>query len=259
MFFTASKLVKGIVGGTLVGGVLLGAAQMSYADENASQKGVWFPFVHQHRHMGHIGQAEEIAQVTNKVATYLSLPPADVEKIMKEEKIGPRQLVVAAVIAKKSNHSLTEVIALAKQKGNWNDVLKAYGLDPKATWQEMRQQFAGTFGRMHMVENHPAVMFLALAHYLGRKPEEIRQALYHSQVHLGGAMQAAILSKASGKTFEQVLALKTEQNTWQDVSITLKVNEQQMKEAREKLQLQFKQDFSEWKKQFPAQQAPTHP
>ncbi|WP_425059749.1 hypothetical protein SCACP_03510 [Sporomusa carbonis] len=47
--------------------------------------------------------------------------------------------------------------------------------------------------------------------------------------------RAALLAKASGKSFESVLALKTDNNTWKDVANTLGVDKEKAKATRQEL------------------------
>jgi hypothetical protein len=232
------------------GGIIFGASQVSYADvQNAFQGKGWFKNVGFFKHQK-VAQEKREKKLTERIGSYLGMKPEDVDKIMQQEMIPPRQLAVAAVIAKKSNHSLTDVIATIKSKQSWQEVLSTYQLKKKDVWQELKNLFPEVNWKHHFLKNHPAVMFDVLAKYLGRTPDDIQNALYHSRVHPEGAVEAAVLSKASGKSYEDVLALKAQKNKWDEVAQALHVDKAKVDEARKQLQDLLKQEVKNWRSQF---------
>lgn len=247
--FSLKKILGTAVAVGLVGGILLGASQVGYADIQSTLNEKGFGKLSSFFHKKKSAEQQGV-RVTEKVASYLGMKKEDVEAVMKEKGLRVHQIAVAAVIAKKSNQPLSQVAATIKQKKNWKEVVQAYRVEPKEVWKELHRLFPHLNAKMHFLKNHPALLFQALASYLGREPEEIREALYHSRVHPEGAMHAAVLAKASGKRLEEVLALKTEKRTWKEVASALQVSQDQVKEERKKLQQQFRQELKKWREQF---------
>ncbi|HMM22182.1 MAG TPA: hypothetical protein PKA10_15795 [Selenomonadales bacterium] len=56
---------------------------------------------------------------------------------------------------------------------------------------------------------------------------------YNAGTSLRDLQKAAFLAKASGKSFEDVLALKTSDNTWKDVGKTLAITKEQMRSTHQ--------------------------
>lgn len=233
----------------LVGGIFLGMRQVGYADIESTLKEKGFgkleAFLHSKKEADH--RKDRVAE---KVAAYLGMKKEEVEAVIKENSLRAHQVAVAAVIAKKSNQPFSQVAATIKQKKNWQEVIQVYRLEPGEVRKELHRLFPHLKGKMHFMKNHPALLFQGLASYLEREPEEIRKALYHSRVHPGGAMHAAVLAKVSGKSLEDVLALKTEKKTWKEVASELRVSQDQVKEERKKLQQKFREELKKWREQF---------
>jgi predicted transcriptional regulator len=234
----------------LAGGIIVGASQVSYADVQDAFQGKGgikhVGFFKDHKAQ----QGKRLEKLFERIGTYLGMKPEDVKKIMQQEMIPSRQLAVAAVIAKKSNHSLTDVIATIKSKQSWQEVLSTYQLKKEDVRQELKNLFPDVNRKHHFLKKHPALMFDVLAKYLGRTPADIQNALYHSRVHPEGAVKAAILSKASGKRYEDVLALKAQKKTWDEVAQALHVDKANADEAHKQLQDLLKQEVKNWRSQF---------
>jgi hypothetical protein len=142
------------------------------------------------------------------------------------------------------------VIATIKSKQSWQEVLSTYQLKKEGVWQELKNLFPGVNWKRHFLKNHPAVMFDVLAKYLGRTPADIQNTLYHSRVHPEGAVAAAVLSKASGKSYDDVLALKAQKKTWDEVAQALHVDKAKADEARKQFQNLLKQEVKNWRSQY---------
>ncbi|MFC7440436.1 hypothetical protein [Laceyella putida] len=234
----------------LAGGIIVGASQVSYADvQDVFQGKGWFKHAGFFKHHKEV-QDKRMEKLLERIGTYLGMKSEDVKKIMQQEMIPPRQLAVVAVIAKKSNHSLTNVISTIKSKQSWQEVLSTYQLKKEDVWQELKKRFPGVNWKLYFLKNHPAVMFDVLAKYLGRTPADIQNALYHSHVHPEGAVAAAVLSKASGKSYEDVLALKVQKKTWDEVAQALHVDKSKADEAHKQLQDLLQQEVKNWRSQF---------
>lgn len=245
MTLSLKKILGGAVVIGLIGGAILGANQVGYADTQTGVEEKGFIPAEQTKN-----EKRGEKHVTEKVAAYLDMNKEEIDALMQKEQLKPRHIAMAAVIAKLSNKTLPEVITTFKQQKNWDDVLELYHLNHKQVAQEMQKLFPHLKGKFRFLKNHPAVMYETLADYLGLETQEIQTALYQSRVHPEGAMKAAVLSKVSGKTFEEVLALKTEKKTWKEVAASLQVDQEKVKEERKKLQQLLHQNIKEWKQQF---------
>jgi len=226
----------------LVGGVILGAYQVSYADVKEAVEQI--PFVKKKE--DHVKRKELVIQ---KVSAYLGVSQTELEKWMNQYQVHPRQLAVAAVIAKKSGQPLPAVLEELKDS-NLKRVIEKHRLEPKQIKAEMNRLFPQWKRKNTVLKNHPALLLEGMAAYLGRSPEEVRKAFYASRVHPKGALFAAALSKASGKSLEEVLALKQEKKSWREVIQALGVPEDKVKEEMKRLRETMKRETNEWRAQW---------
>jgi hypothetical protein len=226
----------------LVGGITIGVHQVSFAQmkkQILDKSGL----------VQYQSQGERQEKAEDIVASQLGMSAEQVKQIMTTYQVKPGKLAVAGAIAKLSHHPLDEVLQTMKQKQNWKEVLAVYHLEPKAVLKELHQWFPRAYARQWL-KNHPAVAFDVLADYLGRTPAEIQQALYHSRVRPEGAVRAAVLSKASGKSFEEVLKLKEEKKSWKAVEQTLHIDKAKLKAERKNLMSCFRKEAKQWRQQW---------
>lgn len=225
----------------LIGGIAFGVHQVSFAQvkkQILGESGQTQQLQGTHRE-----KAEEI------VAKQLGMDVAQVKQLMATYQVKPGKLAIAGVIAKLSRQPLDQVLQTMKQKQNWKEVLSVYHLDRRAVVQELHKWFPRAHAAKWL-KNHPAVAFEILADYLGRTPAEIQQALYHSRLGLPGAVKAAVLSKASGKSYEEVLKLKEEKKSWKEIEQVLQIDQAKLKAEYKKLKSVFRKEIKQWRQQW---------
>jgi len=133
-----------------------------------------------------------------------------------------RDIGKAAMLANISGQSIDTVISKKTDSNTWKDVAAAMNISDEQIKSARQNRMAG-----HMSEK------------LGIDKETILNLLqqgYHPR-QIG---VANILAKESGKSIQDVLALKTNDNTWEDVADKLGVDKDQ-----------FKKDMKEAKGTFP--------
>ncbi|MDQ0417678.1 hypothetical protein J2Z48_001851 [Croceifilum oryzae] len=228
--------------GLLVGGVFV-FNQKAFADD-LTKAG---------KHEGHekMSKEQRVEQISSKVSTYLGIPQAEVQKLAQDSKIGMKNVVFGAVIAKKTNQTLPQAIAEKDKLGNWKQVMAAHKLEWKDIHPEMKK-IAPHFGKKLGFIKNPTLMYEVLATYTGESTSTLKGLNEKYKVHPKGLMKASVLSKASGKKLEDVLKLKTSDNKWKDVATKLNVDKQKVDAAKKEL---FTKLRAEKKAQEPEQKS----
>lgn len=191
------------------------------------------------------GQVDYDAQVAKQVADYLHMEAPEIEKLMRKEHLEQSEIVIAAVISKKRNKNLHQVIKERKMNQNWGFIDEADQLKPEEFWQEMEHYFPRVSWYPHVLQRHPTVLTDALIHYLGEDKRTIKHLI--RQTHYS-AVKAAILAKASGKSLDQILALKARESSWEEVEKDLHVKPQRIEMERKRLKAIVYQEIKKWKK-----------
>jgi cell division protein YceG involved in septum cleavage len=132
-----------------------------------------------------------------------------------------RDIGHAAFLAKASNKSFTDILALKTSDNNWKDVVTTLGITKeqmKATRQDM---IATGLNKKIGLDKETALNLL----HDGYQPHDIGMA--------------AELSKNTDKTLTDVLALKKINNTWSDVATSLGVDNETFKKDMKEIGFGF--------------------
>ncbi|TCP64833.1 hypothetical protein [Baia soyae] len=237
--------------GLLVGGVFI-SNQRAFADEPGAKTG---------EHQGlekkeKMSKEQRVEQISSKVSTYLGIPKAEVQKLAQDSKIGVKNVVLGAVIAKKTNQTLAQVIAEKDKLGHWKQVMTAHKLEWKDIHPEMKK-IAPHFGKKLGFFKNPTMVYEVLSKYTGESTSTLKGLNEKYKVHPKGLMKASVLSKVSGKKLEDVLKLKTSDNKWKDVATKLNVDQQKLKEAKKELFTKLRAEKKQQKQE--PEQKPKHP
>ncbi|SFX44336.1 hypothetical protein SAMN04487866_10816 [Thermoactinomyces sp. DSM 45891] len=227
--------------GLLAGGVFV-SNQKAFADEPntkmGEQKG--------HEKKEKVSKEQRIEQISGKVSTYLGVPKAEVQKLAQDSKIGVKNVVFGAVIAKKTNQTLAQAIAEKEKLGHWKQVMTAHKLEWKDIHPEMKK-IAPHFGKKLGLIKNPTMMYKVLSTYTGESTSTLKGLNEKYNVHPKGLINASVLSKASGKKLEDVLKLKTSDNKWKDVATKLNVDKQKLVDAKKELFTKLRAEKKEQK------------
>ncbi len=132
-----------------------------------------------------------------------------------------RNLNRAAFLAQASGKSLDEVLALKTADNNWRDVANTLNIT--------KEQFKAT--RNTLMSNR-------LSAKLGLD-KEATYALFDQGYHPRDVAMAGLLAQDTGKSMNDILALKKINNTWMDVATTLGVDRDTVKQDFRKMHQAF--------------------
>ena len=149
-------------------------------------------------------------QKTERISKVFGLSKADISNYHANG-MSYRDISRAAFIANASDKELSEVISHKTATNTWKDVTKEIGVT--------KDQFKSAAQRM------TAKRFNAK---LGLNEATVLELLHQGQKPRNIAMADA-LSKDTGKSMTDILAMKTQENKWQDVAKTLGVDEDTFK------------------------------
>ncbi|GGE07852.1 hypothetical protein GCM10011571_06380 [Marinithermofilum abyssi] len=177
-----------------------------------------------------------------RIAKYLGEQPEAVEKSIGHHP--PREAAMAAVIAKLSGQEL-DVVLKAKENRTWKEVAAQYKVNRREIRKEIRRILPRDARAFHFLKRHPGFAVQELSDYLGMEPKELVGLARKEKTNLAGLVKASILSKASGKSLEEVFAHKTRDNTWSEVGKSLGVDRSELRKAAKELLTRFRKDWKE--------------
>ena len=134
-----------------------------------------------------------------KMAEYFGLDKSEIEKTLQN---GTDFRVVgrAAMLAKVSGKSFSEVLALKTDSNKWSDVTKSLGVTREQIKREMESMLADHIAKQGNIDKSAAAKLIRNG-YEGRDIE-----------------MAARIAKAAGKDVQSVLDMKKINNRWHDVA-----------------------------------------
>ncbi|MFC7441241.1 hypothetical protein [Laceyella putida] len=236
MAWKGKKWLAGVaVVGLIGGGTWLGAKQSGYADMED-----WFQGKNATKQVKNQTRQERLTELTN-------MNEQELRQLAAEHKLTFKQAAIAATIAAKTGKPVSEVITEWKEKGSWREVIKGYGING----EDLKKKLAPLKKKHKQFKNKPAVLYEALATYLGTDVPVVQQTLYQSRVRVEGAVHAAVLAKASGHKWEDVIALKQQKKSWSEVRKALRIDEKKWKEAKREWRDKWQAEMKEWRSQWP--------
>ena len=117
-----------------------------------------------------------------------------------------RDIGQAAMLAKISEKSFQDVLAMKTEGKNWQEVAKSLGVTREQVGEQMRLMQAMHIGQKGDVDKDTALSLLKN----GYEPRDIERA--------------GILAKTAGKDIQSVLDMKKINNKWTDIAAQLGVN-----------------------------------
>jgi predicted acetyltransferase len=156
----------------------------------------------------------------SRIAETFGISQADILKYQAQG-MNFREINHAAFLAKVSNKTLDEVIAVKTTDNTWKDVAAALGIT-KEQMKATRQDMTAT----------------RLNKQLGMD-KQVTINLLQQGYHARDIATANELAKNTGKSIEDVLSMKKINNSWRDVANQLGVDDNTFKQDRQELQQAF--------------------
>jgi len=156
----------------------------------------------------------------------------------------PADVLRAAVLAKMTGKTVDQVLAMKTPTNNWQDVLGTLNVKVADVRKEMRTLLAGArkeagqeirlskraWPRAKGHRQDAALFFKAI----GLDQDTLQQYVAKGY-RRADVVKAGVLAKVSGKTIDQILAMKTASNTWEDVTASLGLTRQSIRTELQKL------------------------
>ncbi|WP_044641253.1 hypothetical protein [Risungbinella massiliensis] len=177
---------------------------------------------------------QRLEQTTEKIANYLDQPKEHIIQIAQEKQLSAKDLVMGAIIAKKGKRPFEEVIQEKATLGNWKAVAQKYHIAMEDVRRELHQLFPH-MKKEDLLTKNPDIVLKTISQYLGKEDQEIATLWEKHPVRPFGLFHAAILSKVSGKSLDEVLTLKTKENSWREIVDQLKLDKTKIDQERKVL------------------------
>lgn len=163
----------------------------------------------------------------------------DCEKMeeLKKEGYSKQDIFMAAMLAKKGDKKIDEVLASYKKHSSWEKTAKELGISTEdyeeiASMQEWRQ---------FVKENRDGVIDY-LATYTDKKPEDISGYL-NEDISLRFLIGAAVLAKLSDKSLDEMVSDKKEGKSFHDLMDELDIDEDDLHKELDKFKTNMKKEI----------------
>lgn len=134
-----------------------------------------------------------------------------------------KEIFIALHMSKKANFEIDEILSYyTKSNKSWEATAKHFGIN----FEEFKR-----FKKMNceFFKKNQTAIIQVLADYLDKKPEEIN-AYIKDGISLRFLVAAAAISELSDKSIEEIIKLKQQGQSLQEISQTLQLNHQQIHE-----------------------------
>lgn len=141
---------------------------------------------------------------------------------LKEKGYSKQEIFMGAILSKKADKSIDEVLAMYKENNSWEQTAKDLNIDMEEFAKINSMMEWGQF----VNENEEAVIEY-LATYSNIKPEDIR-AYIKDEVPLRFLIGAAAIAKISNKELDEIVALKKQGKSFHDIMDSLNINKEDL-------------------------------
>lgn len=129
---------------------------------------------------------------------------------------------MGAIISKKANRNIDEVLALYKKSNSWDATAKQLGVDI----EELKRIDSIQKWRK-LIENNSSTVISHLAQYSDKNEEEIK-VFINDGIPLRFLIGAAAMAKLSGKDLEEIIAYKQEGKSHRDIMNILEIEHENL-------------------------------
>ena len=199
--------------GLMAGAVFLGGAMAPYIVQ-AAQKTDTSPQTETRQQQRQQQPPKmDMDKVAQNIADTFGVNKDEVASYMKNNQGDFRDIFRGAMLSKVSGKSFSDIMAMKTSSNKWQDVEKSLGI----THEQMRQA----------QDDMVAVQLEQKASIAKDTTKSLMQQGYHPD----DIAAAGILAQKSGKTINDVLAMKKINNSWKDVAKSLNIDEKTFKES----------------------------
>jgi hypothetical protein len=202
-----TKLDKRITAGLLAGAVMAGGLFGTYqAQASAAAKTAAVQEMKQAKHQEYPPQfdAEKAAE---DISSMFGVDKAQVASALQEKK-DLHDIGHAAMLAKVSGKSFSDILAMKTDQNKWQEVEKTLGVTKDQIAAEKEDMMSTALEQRAGVDKTKAAALLKAGYH----PEDIAMA--------------GVLAKESSKDIDAVLAMKKVNNSWRDVAESLGVSQE---------------------------------
>lgn len=141
---------------------------------------------------------------------------------LKEKGYSKQDIFMGAMLGKKADKSIDDVLAMYKENKSWKKTAEQLGIDMEEFKKidSMRQW-------EEFVKANEEKVKVYLAKYAGKKPEEIEKYI-EDELPLRFLIGAAALAKLSDKKLEDIIASKKEGESFHDMMEDLNVSKEDL-------------------------------
>lgn len=179
-------------------------------------------------------QNQRLERTAEKIGTYLNQPKEQIFQLAQEKQLSAKDLVMGAILAKKGKLSFEEIVQEKATLGNWKAVAQKHHIAMEDVQSELHQLFPH-LKKEALLKKNPDIVLKTVSQYLGKEDQEIATLWQKHPVRPFGLFHAAIFSKVSGKSLDEVLTLKTKENSWRDIVDQLKLDKTKIEQERKVL------------------------
>ncbi len=165
------------------------------------------------------------------------------EKIeeLTEQGYTKKEIFMGAIIARKSNKSIDEVLALYQKTKSWEITAKELGVDIRDL-----QKIESLQKWKKLVESNSAAVISYLAQYSDKSENDIKDYLKDG-VPLRFLVSAAAMSKLSGREMDEIISYKQEEMSHHDILKILEISEEKLHKELEQLRKNIEDNINETK------------
>lgn len=148
----------------------------------------------------------------------------DCEKAMelKEKGYSKQDIFTGALLGKKANKDIDEVLAIYKENKSWEKTAEQLGVNPEEIKRIDAMRKWDQF-----VKEHPEAVMEYIGTYTNTKKADI-QAYIDEDIPLRFLIGAAVLAKLSDKKLDEMVAYKKEGKSFHDIMEELHINREDL-------------------------------
>ncbi|WP_077211074.1 hypothetical protein [Bacillus dakarensis] len=167
----------------------------------------------------------------------------DKVKELTEKGFTKEEIFTGAILAKKADKSVDDVLTIYKEKKTWENTAKELGVD-----LEELKKINSMVEWNQFLENHEGAVIDYLAAYSNKKPEDI-QAYLDDKMSLRFLIGAAAMAKLSNKDLDEIISMKKEGQSFHNIISTLNIKHEdlhnELKEFKKGVEEKVKDGSSE--------------
>lgn len=176
--------------------------------------------------------AKSTTPITDQeVASYLGMCMKEVQTLRQESKLDEPEITIAAVIAKKSNHSLANVVKTQIKYSDWEQLSRHYQLEPDEIWEELKNYFPQVIWYPRAFLQQPELLAHVLSIYLKEDQQKLVRIIKEENF---ASVMAAMIAKISEQKIDQILLMK-KQMSWEELEHKLKIEPSQLITEQQRL------------------------